>query len=257
MPGRSRLPPSNTTLGIIPTKFENLAGGKVAVSGPSSSIISVSAGSSTNAGHYSVSSGAGFQLGGNWSNAEGTILVSSAEFAESSLTLWGTFRSADIGTITSTPANRGKVRISGECINTDATISLNASTANWSLSSGTIVGGTIRQTEGAALVCCSSFFQPATLVGPMTFVGDLVGTFGRSVILDNRSGVVDVTGVMAFTDASLIYLGSATVTCRGNQIKLTNGNVVAINDGSSVTPTLTIPSSMRIRGRGTVGATGR
>ena len=78
------------------------------------------------------------------------------------LNLGGSFSTAGLGIINGT---NGAVYLTGSLNNTNNTLALNAASGFWTLQGGTIRGGTISTTDGAALVVQSGTLDGVTVNG--------------------------------------------------------------------------------------------
>ncbi|MCE9591901.1 MAG: Ig-like domain-containing protein [Planctomycetes bacterium] len=179
---------------------------------------------------------------GVWDN-DGTISVTN-----STLNLGGTFANADIGTLNRTG---GTVNLTGVLTNTGATLALSAATGSWNLTGGTILGGTVTATGGAALTATTS---GGTLDG-VILSGDLN--------LSTASALVTVTNGLTLNGILTLGANYTRVIFSGTQTLGGTGSVV-FGDFYANTlyanqnnTTLTIGSSMTVHGGSAQGYGGQ
>ena len=145
-----------------------------------------------NTGIIEATSGGTVTLARSWTNS-GTFNVA----ASSTLNLGGTFATSTLGTINSAGAT---VNLTGTLTNTASTLTLNASTGSWRLgATGTIDGGTVATTGGAALTSIDG--GGGMLANGVTIDGTLdLGT--------NGNPTVNVTGGLTLSNG-LVNLGNS------------------------------------------------
>lgn len=179
-------------------------------------------------------------LSGDWSNL-GTITATN-----STVNLGGTFTLADLGTFT---RSGGLVNITGTFDN-EAGLTLDASTGNWRLFGGTVLGGTVTTGEGAELIATSS---GGLLSGVTLATGMNVTTPGASFRVSN-SLVLDATLTMGSATNMRFQGGDQTLSGEGEVFfQGAGGKSISVDSGTS----LHIADTMTIRGgTGTVGSTG-
>jgi hypothetical protein len=204
--------------------------------------------SNTNTGTIQASNGGTATLAGSWSNS-GAI---SAD-ATSTLNLGGAFATAALGSITSA----GTVNVTGTLTNTLNTLTLNNSTGSWRLFGGTIDGGTVATTGGAALIATTS---GGTLANGVTLDGifDLTSSYGVNAY---------VTGGLKLTAGTVVEIGSSNgfyASLRfdgGSQALSGSGSVLFgsstsnfLQAGPSAGSALTIGSGILVHGQsGAIG----
>ncbi|MCY2952434.1 MAG: hypothetical protein NTU53_10705 [Planctomycetota bacterium] len=99
----------------------------------------------------------------------------------------------------------GKVVLSGTWDNTGSELVLDAKTGSWEISSGTIVGGKVKTTEGTQLR--GGTFQGATLKG-------------------NYVGLIDLQGVVTLDGAQIVAEGGGGLKWRGDSSLAGTGEVL-------------------------------
>ncbi len=177
-------------------------------------------------------------LTGNWTNA-GTIAVSN-----STLNLGGTFTIASAGTINRTG---GTVNVIGTWDNSGNGFTFTPTTGDWTLNGGTVRGGSINFSGGAALRFTNhqgNRFDNVTVNAPLT-----LDAFGARLAVLNAAtfnGDVSVTG----TNAAMGFFGSQTLSPVTYNITGNNSYLSTETSG-----TLTIPVGATVRGghAGTAG----
>lgn len=196
---------------------------------------------------------ANLTLNGTWRN-EGVIDV-----GPGTANLGGTFSTAGVGDF---HGAGGTVNLTGTLDNTNRTLRLDAATGSWRLAGGTIRGGTVTATAGAALVPTN---QVATLDGvrltadvavptgtALAFTGtwanqgvltvsggtlNLGGTFTPAAVgtIHHTSGVVNVTGTVN-NSGSLLWLNADTGSWR-LQNGAISGGLVVMTEGAQLVST--------------------
>ena len=136
----------------------------------------------------------------SWNNA-GTI-----DAANATVSLNGTFTLANVGTF---HRSGGTVSIVGTLDNTGTTLALDAATGSWSLSGGTIKGGTVTATGGAALLLPGGILDGVTL----------------ATALFQNTGRLDVKHGLTLSNATLTATGS--IYFQGTQTLGGTGQVLA------------------------------
>ncbi|MCX6880142.1 MAG: hypothetical protein NTW21_41020, partial [Verrucomicrobia bacterium] len=231
------------TLTINPSVFSNQG---IAEALAGATLTFQSADWNNAAGGILYGNGAGSILNfyGNFSNA-GTILL-----ADSTLNLYGTCTTAGLGLAGFNHSGTSEVNLIGELDNTGSTFALTATTGDWTLAGGRIIGGTITEADGAKLLFPNN---GSNRLDGATFTGDL---------LLNQPGaghLVRLQNGATFTGDA--YLGNAD----GNQggfgyeqdgtldaktLNFYYGNGYLSIDG---THTLTFGPSLEARGAGSIG----
>jgi hypothetical protein len=191
-----------------------------------------------------------------WSNT-GTITASNnatvnlnGQFTTASVTGPGTFNGSGV-----------TVNLVGTLDNTSTTLALTAATGSWNLMGGTIMGGTVSEAGGAALICTSS----GGTLDTVTFNGDLdLATLNNAqasvktsltlnnatINLGNSSGTT--SGKLSFFSATETLGGTGTVLLGGNS---SNSLVIQGTPFSSVA--LTIGPNILVHGKsGSIGPIG-
>jgi hypothetical protein len=152
--------------------------------------MSFTDGSVTNDGTIAVDAGSTLSFIHQTLANNGTLIVS-----QGTLNLGAAFTTAGIGTF---QRDGGTVNLTGYLTNTDATFTLNAATGSWNFKGGAIIGGTVVETDGAALV-------PTTAGGTLdgiTLDGDL----------DVTGSTTHVTLADGLTLNGTLYLGNSNNT---------------------------------------------
>ncbi|MBI1369924.1 MAG: hypothetical protein GC162_14875 [Planctomycetes bacterium] len=142
----------------------------------------------------------------DWTNL-GTI-----ELNGGILELGGQFAWSDLGNIQRTG---GEVRITGVFDNSGQTLLLDAQTGSWDLNGGTIVGGTIQATGGAAFIPHYGTLDGVTLDTPTT--GAFKITNGLTLLKD-----LTLTGTLSVADTQTID-GHATIHAQGSNARIDAG----------------------------------
>ncbi len=188
---------SGRTMNISTAGFTNMATGVTQATG--GSILTINATNWSNAGNINVTGDSTATFNGSWSNTGGTVTVD----ATSTLNLGGTFSTAGLGTLNTTAGSA--VNVTGAWDNTSQTYSLNSNSGAWTLSGGSLTGGTLGLTGGQSL-----FIGPATtnVISGVTVGGDLsftvanaitkIGpgtTFGTAHLIGNSSSIAFAPGM--------------------------------------------------------------
>ena len=226
------------TLTVSPDDFSNAAGATVeAINGAT---LSLSAPTWSNLGQINASGGSTVNFNNAWSNAGGTVTVD----ATSTLNMSGTVATAALGTIDNSAG--GTVNVTGTIDNTADTLTLDATTGSWVLSSGTISGGQINLAGGGLNFTSSS---GNIFTDNLTFNGD-INLDSSSEALRLFSGST-FTGDANITGSSARLMIEHTTTLAGKTVNLDGNNARLGIDGVN---TLTLGSGTLVRGRGNVGA---
>ncbi|HMC58106.1 MAG TPA: hypothetical protein VKJ01_02825, partial [Candidatus Solibacter sp.] len=135
---------SGRTITVNPVSFTNQ--GTVEAINGGLTIISATNWSNTTGGILQALNGSTLSLSGNWSNPAGSISLNN-----STLNLGGTFTTTGFNPAAFTNT-AGTVNITGTINNTGTTLTLNASTGSWTLSGGTISGGSLAFGGGQTLL---------------------------------------------------------------------------------------------------------
>ena len=225
-------------------------------------------GSFTNAGNVSVGTGGTLSLQGVFANqAGGTITASNAWLllgsgasawsnagaivaTNSVVNLGGSFSKASLGNFT---RNGGTVNLTGDLLNTGATLPLDPTTGSWNLAGGTITGGTLTDTGGAALILTNSGGWLTSLTIPVGTVVD--GTQSPNGYAD-VSGGLTLNGIINLGDLNTnvgrlyFYLtqtlaGTGTVTMGTS----TSNTVYAEGNNGNIPGTLTIANGIAIQAK--------
>ncbi len=189
-------------------------------------------------------------LYGTWRN-EGVITL-----GQGTVTLDGTFSTSGLGSFR---RSGGTVNLTGTLDNTNQTLTLNAATGSWQLAGGTILGGTVAATGGAALVptnrggtlngvnLSADVQIPANTAlnfagawsnhGTLTLSGgtlNLGGTFTPATLGTWRrsGGTVNITGTL--NNAGNTLLLNADTGSWGLNGGTINGGVVVMTDGTQL-----------------------
>jgi len=203
------------TLRINPTQFTNT--GTVEVKNGGNISLSLIGNTWSNSGLVKATGGM-LTLAGTFTNT-GTIQADTA-----TVNLNGTFTLPSLGTFQRTG---GTVQVSGDLDLTGDTLTLDATTGTWTLIGGTIMGGTVTQTDEGRLL----FSTTAGTLDGVSVNGDLDLTTGGSRLLirnglslngivriDNNGGIA-FTGVQTFDNASVVFEGnSGSLSAEGNAI---------------------------------------
>ena len=121
--------------------------------------ITIAGGSLINNGTLEAQNGGVLQLNsGTWTN-NGTIQADAG-----TVNLGGSFATAGLGVIQS-PG--GMINLTGTLNNTNSTLVVDGAMAPWTLVGGTISGGTVATTNGAALVASSGTLDGVTMNGSL------------------------------------------------------------------------------------------
>src|ERR1035441_6449183 len=185
-------------------------------------------------------------LNGSWNNA-GTINATNA-----TVNLGGTFTVGNLGAFNQTNST---IYLTGTLENSNATLALNATNGPWVLSSGgTILGGSVTTSGGAALVVQSGTLDGVTVNGVLD-----VGNTYNGANLTVANGLV-LNGTVLVGNPTNNWYGG--INFAGSQTLSGNGMVVFGNQYyyynalwlSSGFSTLTIGSGITVRGQsGTIG----
>ncbi len=155
------------------------------------------AGSWSSSGVIGVTGGGTLALNGAWSNT-GTISETS-----STVNLGGTFTLASMGTFN---RSGGAVNLTGTLTNTGSTLALSASTGSWNLLGGTIAGGVVSVSGGAALVGTNS---GGTLSGGVTLQGDASLPVALDLTMAGNANVLVSGGALTLNNAT-VSLGNSS-----------------------------------------------
>jgi len=144
-----------------------------------------------NQGTVSAPSGMLNLTSASWTSSEGTLAVSSTGV----LNLGGGFTYSDMGVLKRTG---GTLNITGILDNTGSTLALTAATGSWNLVAGTIKGGTITATGGAALLL------------PDNTQGNLDGVTLETDFTVSPTSLLVVTNGLTLTHARLVFNSDLT-----------------------------------------------
>lgn len=167
---------------------------------------------------------ANITLSGTWHN-EGVITL-----GQGTVNLSGTFAAADLGDFR---RSGGTVNLSGTVNNANRNLTLNAATGSWQLAGGTIRGGTVMATGGAALNLTSrggtldgvSLFADVQ-VPANTFLG-FAGTWSNHGTLTVSGGILNLGGTFSPAAVGTLHRTGGTVNITGT---LDNtGNTLVLN----------------------------
>ncbi|HEV3298088.1 MAG TPA: malectin domain-containing carbohydrate-binding protein [Planctomycetaceae bacterium] len=180
-----------------------------------------------------------------WSNA-GTITASNA-----TVNLGGLFTVADMGTFNQTNDTNNLI---GTLNNTGATLPLGPATESWTLTGGTISGGTVTETGGADLIGSGAGGQ---LIG-VTIDGNLDLTQGitEPVVIDIENGLTlngtaYIGDAIGTTQAYMYFENTETLSGTGTLLFGPHGNNLDpynLIEVTSSSTTLTIAQGITIRG---------
>jgi YD repeat-containing protein len=180
-------------------------------------------------------------LEGTWTN-----LATIAVGVNGTLNLGGTFTQETLGTAIS---NGGAVNLTGTLDNRNQTLALNATTGDWTLAGGTILGGTITTAAGAKLIATTNVDNA---LDGVTLNADLLLAQNNAHVRI-RNGLT-LNGVVRMTNlSSLSFEGTQTIGGAGTVEFPTNGSLGVLEAVTNGT-TLTIGPDITLRGgRGQVG----
>ena len=204
--------------------------------------INVDSSNFLNQGAVQVSNGETLNLSGAWSNP-GTITATAA-----TLNLGGSFTTAGLGTVN---GSGGTVNLTGTLNNAASTLTLNAATGSWNVVGGTIAGGTINDTQGAALVGTSSggTLSGVTVSGPLDLTGVTTAnspslTVSNGLTLNNAT--VLLGNAAGTTYGQMLFNNTETLGGTGTVVLGKNSNdELYLNSSFS---TLTIGGGITVRG---------
>ncbi len=216
-----------------------------------------------NTGTLAAKTGGILTMGGNWSNAGGTISLDND--VNSTVNLGGAFDTADLGTFSrGVNGLNGRVNITGTLTNTDSTFLLNNTTGSFNLAGGTIIGGLIDSAPGSASLL--NVTAGSTLNGVKLALNLNVGSASSAAALGIVNGLTlnHAAGesLALFNPAfqgtnSLIFntgtLGSDTANGETGLVTLNPGNNASLNVFINNGQTLTVGSGVTIR-TGVTGA---
>ncbi|MBL8483215.1 MAG: DUF4347 domain-containing protein, partial [Rhodocyclaceae bacterium] len=234
--------------------------------------INIAGSSLNNLGTLSVNGGSLNVATTTWTNAGGTIAVASG-----TLNLGGTVSTAQLGSFA---RSGGTVNFSGTLNNGASTFTLDASRGSWNLTGGTINGGTIEGSQGAALLGTGSggLLNGVTLKGAAgettPTVLDVRGypsfvSVAGDLTLDNATINLQNYGHIDFSSAAALLGGSGKVvfgdnngnnalrpTASGAQLTLGAGITVSGSGGTiGYASGWGGPSNVSVLIQGTVGPT--
>ncbi len=199
-------------------------------------------GTFVNQGLLRAADGATIRVGGSWSNT-GTIEVINGNFE-----MGGSFTTAGLGTLV---RSGGFVSLHGILTNTGNILAFNSLTGSWLLLNGTIMGGIITHSDGAALI-------PTSLSGTLngvTINGDLDLTQGSGVSLIiwnglTLNGAAYLGNQTGASDGNLTFSGSQTLgTATGAVIVFGGHTGNGILGSGASSQTLTIGPNVTVRGK--------
>jgi RHS repeat-associated protein len=178
----------------------------------------------------------GLYLGSNWTNT-GTIRAQNG----GTINLEGNFATARLGTVT-TSGGTGTINLDGTLANTGATLQLTAATGSWNLQGGTIVGGTLNASGGAALRALSGTLSGVTVNGGLDLSNGVV-TVTDGLTVNAAVGLGNAAGI---TYGQLSFRGSQTVGGTGSLLLGGSGS-----NGLVTTPgtTLTLSPGLTVHGK--------
>ncbi|MCX6874731.1 MAG: choice-of-anchor D domain-containing protein, partial [Verrucomicrobia bacterium] len=229
---------------INPSMFTNQ--GKVeAINGATLTIQTADWSSAAGGTLLATGVGSILNLYGNFSNA-GDISL-----ADATLNLYGTCTTTGLGLAGFSRTGACEVNLLGDLDNTGSTFALTATTGDWTLLGGRIIGGTITEAGGAKLLFpnnSNNRLDGATLAGDLLLnqpgAGHLVrllngATFTGDAYLGNADGNQGGFGY------------EHTGTLDGKTLNFTAGNGFLSIDGDH---TLTLGPSLVARGAGSIGS---
>ncbi|MDB5357081.1 MAG: tandem-95 repeat protein [Phycisphaerales bacterium] len=193
----------------------------------------------TNQATASATMGGILDLNNAWSSAAGTLSVNAG-----TLNLGGTFNTAGLH-LSAFTRTGGIVNITGTLDNSaTGPLTFNAATGSWALSGGTVSGGTIADTGGAALTFTnngSNRLVNVAVTGDLSLAGSgivrIAGSFG-------------ITGIATIGDGIMAFEGTSPTISSGTF--LLGGGALGIY-GQPGTQTLTIAAGATVHGTGAVG----
>ncbi|MBS0660590.1 MAG: FecR domain-containing protein [Verrucomicrobia bacterium] len=211
--------------------------GTIAADVGSSTLLINPNGTLTNTGTLQASNGGVLTLNTAWNNAGGTISIG----AGSVVNLGGTFTGTALGTINN---SGGTVNITGAFNNTGLTTTLPASAGTFTLSSGTITGGTLNVGGSAAALSFNS--SSTNQLSGVAVVGNLSLPTSSTVRLNSGAsitGTVDLPGSATVSYEQTATVSNATFNLNGSS------NSIGIGGGN----TLTLAATTFVRGAGQFG----
>jgi hypothetical protein len=236
---------ANGTIAIQAQKFSNQG----AVQATNGASLSIQADDFENTRQIQSLGGGSISLVGSnsWNNA-GAILVN-----KSDLIFGGNFTLAELGNVMSTGGN---VYLAGTLENTNTTMVLDDKTGTWTLHGGTIQGGTVMTSNGAALAVDFSGgrLDSVTVNGTLAVVGlwSNIATLAvtNGLLLNGTAFVGGTNDVSGIATGALSFEGNQVLGGHGTVI-FEEGMIQVANDGS----TLIIGSGITVRGgNGSIGA---
>ena len=187
-----------------------------------------------------LATGNALTLGGNWSNVNGTLAITSG-----TLNLGGSFTTAGLGTFQYTA---GTVNLTGILNNTDDTLTLDSSTGVWNLNDGTIIGGVVAAGSGIWLRVGG---YGGTLDG-VTLNADITCLSGGAADLDIRNGLT-LNGILTLCNSKVRFNGSQSLNGTGQIFLPMSDCALQVVGASSAThATLTVGAGITIHGIGTI-----
>jgi len=219
------------------TNIQNTSLGRIKVS---NSGILMGIGSVTLCNAGSISAGTLNLNALSWTNT-GTISQTGG-----TLNFGGSFTRADLGTFTRQSGTAGTVNLTGTLTNTSATLLLDTSTTGygtWTLSGGSIIGGTVQTADGRQLLLGSSTLNGVTIAAS----SDVVTNSGASVVVVNGltvNGKITL-GIAGGANQVLNFNGTQTVDGSGEIITGTGTQGLWLNQSNM---TLTVGQNLWIHG---------
>jgi RHS repeat-associated protein/uncharacterized repeat protein (TIGR01451 family) len=213
----------------------------------SSGTITISAEPFSNQGLAQAINGGTLTINNSWSNS-GTLVASGGN-----LNLGGSFSTAGLGAINGT---NGAVYLTGILRNTNSTLALNGASGSWVLNGGTVLGGTITSSNGAALIVQSGTLDGVTINGVLdvgnAYIANLTVTNG---LVLNGTALVGNTnypyGAISFAGSQTLS-GNGTVVFGGGNGWGGAANALYLAYGGT---TLTLGAGITVRGQtGMIGA---
>src|SRR5579872_1283818 len=202
----------NATDGTLNFSGTWINGGQIQINDGTASLE----GGWVNTGQIGATGGTGLTLGASWTTNVGIGVI---QATNSGINLQGTFNSAMFKSLQVGNGASSYIDIMGQLNNTNTTLVADGSVATWYLQGGTINGGTVVTTNGAALIV----YQSGTLNG-VTVNGTLdVGNSYSQVGLNVGNGLT-LNGTMLVGSSTNGNWGG--VVFYGSQLLGGNGTVV-------------------------------
>ena len=247
-PGTYTMGPQGTLSGPLTVKDSSYANTLVndgTINGNSSAgALTIANAYFTNAGLAEATGGGSLFIdAAGWNNSGGTIVAAS----RGTVDLGGTFTTAGLAI----NGSGGTVNVTGTANNAGGTLTLTPVTGNLVLSGGTILGGTLAQSGGAALNVSSGTLNGIAVTGAtgLTVKGSVhvvngisvaAGTLnlsgGASVYIDGASQTIDNLAISATATAATLFLNGNTSLTGGYGQTYTIGPNGTLAGPLTVTP---------------------